>query len=114
MRDLIDPPIPSVQEPVFSPEYLEFLHWTVRAIPSGVHPDVVKSYIFLRDLIDQAQAGGCFHSTPYSERNRQNHWLRVNLGSVIFQDMAPQSIMRVNVVSFPRQQEDFRRSNLLT
>src|ERR1700677_4176868 len=113
MRHLINPPISGVQEPIFFSEYLKFIDWTVRSIPTGVHPEVLKSNAFFRDLIDQPQAGRGFHSAPAGERNRQHDWLSIILRRVIFQDVTTQNIVRVDIVPLPRQQKYFRRSNLL-
>ena len=55
MRNLIDPPVSGVQEPVLFAEYLKLIDRPVRAIPSRVHPEGLKADVFLRDLVDKFQ-----------------------------------------------------------
>src|SRR5580698_9598011 len=114
MRNSIHSPVSRLQKPIFSPEDLKFLHRSVRAIPTRIHPEVFKSNIFFGYLINQTQAGRCLHSAPNSKRDGKNDGASVILRSVIFEDMAPQNIMRIDIISLPREQQNFRSSNLLT
>src|ERR1700676_653430 len=113
MRNLIDPPVSRVQKPIFFAKYLKLIYRTVGAIPSGVHPEVLKADFFFSDLLDKFQTRGCFHSAPSQMRHGQNDWLPVILRRVVFQDMPPQGIMGVDIVSFPWKQEDLRGANFL-
>src|SRR5258707_4922018 len=113
MGHLIDAPIAGMQEPVFLTESVKFIDWAMRAIPACVHPEIFKSYFFTRDLIDKAQTRGCLHPAPSQVRNGQNNWFPVVLGGVIFQDVAAQNIMGIDIIAVPRQEQDFRSANLL-
>src|SRR5260370_18757212 len=113
MRNLIHPPVSRVQKPVFFAKYLKLIHRTVRAIPSGVHPEVLKADFFFGDLLDKFQTRGCLHPTPPQSEHGKNDWFPVILGLVVFQDMPPQDIMCVDIVSFPWKQKDLRGANLL-
>src|SRR6266404_5226130 len=112
-RNLINPPVSRVQKPVFFAEYLKLIYRTVRAIPSGVHPEILKADFFLGDLLDKFQTRGCLHPAPAQMRYGQNDRLPVILGGMVFQDVPPQDVMGVNIISFPRKQEDLRGANLL-
>ena len=113
MRNFIDSPVSRMQKPVLPAEYLEFLHFTIRAIPSGIHPEGFIPDVFLRDLIEKTKARRCLHPAPSQVRHRQNDGLPVVLGRVVFQDMPPQNIVGIDIVPFPRQQQDLRSANLL-
>src|SRR6266404_4121448 len=74
MRDPVDAPVPSVQEPILFPEYLEFSHRSIRAVPSCIHPEGLEAEVLFRYLIDQVQAGRGLRSTPRYVGYRQNDW----------------------------------------
>src|SRR5579862_1958762 len=102
MGNSIHSPISGMQEPIFPSEYLKLLHRSVRAIPTCIHPEILKSNSFPRDLIDEAETCGCLHPAPYGKGNRQNDWLPVILGGVISQDVPPENIVSIHIVSVPR------------
>src|SRR5277367_55740 len=108
MRNFIDSPVSRMQEPVLPAEYLEFLHFTIGAIPSGIHPEGLIPDVFLRDLIEKTKARRCLHPSPSQVRYRQNDRLFVVMGRVVFQDMPPQDVVSIDIVPFPQQQQDMR------
>src|SRR5277367_2699241 len=114
MRNFVDSPVSRMQEPILSAEYLEFLHFTVRAIPARIHPEGLITDVFLRDLIEKTKARRRLHPTPSQVRYRQNNWLPVVMGRVVFQDMPPQDVVRIGIVPFPQQQQDMRSADFLT
>src|ERR1700678_2157946 len=113
MRNLIAPPVSRVQEPVLFAKNLKLIHRPVGAIPSRVHPEIFKADFFFRDLVDKLQTGRGLHATPSQMRHGQSDGFSVVLWRVILQDMAPQNIVSVGVVAFPRKQQDFWGANLL-
>src|ERR1017187_7148136 len=114
MRNFIDPPISGVQKPVFFAEHLKLIDWTVGAIPPGIHPEIFKPDIFFGDLFDEMQTRGRLHSAPSQVRDRQNYRLPVILGRVVFQNVPPQNVMGIEIVPYPREEQDLRSANLLT
>src|SRR5580704_599139 len=114
MRHCIDSPIARVEEPVLSAKNLELLYLAICAIPSGIHPKCFKSDSLLRDLIEKMKACRSPHTAPSQMRYRQNDRFSFVLWHVVLQDVSSQDIMCIDAIAAPRQQQDLRRSNLLT
>src|ERR1700681_565696 len=106
MRNPVDAPVPSVQEPILFPEYLEFSHGSIRTVPSRIHPEALKAEVLFRYLIDQVQAGRGLHSAPPHVGYGQNNWIPVVLRRVVLQDVTTQDVVSIDIIAFPGQEED--------